>query len=156
MLSAKARQTILGLQQRYPQRRSALLPALFIAQKEAGGWLPPEVVAEVAALFDLTPADVQATVSYYSMFYRKPMGKYVISICNNLPCSLLGAESLVEYLEHKLGIRCGETTPDGRFTLLHVECLGACAIGPMMLVNETEYGHLTPERIDAILAGLPE
>jgi NADH-quinone oxidoreductase subunit E len=139
--------------QRYPQARSALLPALDIAQREAG-YLSPQVLREVAVLMDLPPVEVASVASFYTMLYRRPVGKHVIQVCTNISCSLMGAEHIVDVLRKKLGIEVGETTPDGRFTLLTVECLGSCGTAPMMQVDDTYYENLTEERLDAILAEL--
>jgi NADH-quinone oxidoreductase subunit E len=139
--------------QRYPQARSALLPALDIAQREAG-YLSPQVLREVAVLMDLPPVEVASVASFYTMLYRRPVGKHVIQVCTNISCSLMGAEHIVNVLRKKLGIEVGETTPDGRFTLLTVECLGSCGTAPMMQVDDTYYENLTEERLDAILAEL--
>jgi NADH-quinone oxidoreductase subunit E len=139
--------------QRYPQPRSALLPALDIAQREAG-YLSPQVLREVAVLMDLPPVEVASVASFYTMLYRRPVGKHVIQVCTNISCSLMGAEHIVNVLRKKLGIEVGETTPDGRFTLLTVECLGSCGTAPMMQVDDTYYENLTEERLDAILAEL--
>ena len=138
---------------KYPQARSALLPALEIAQREAG-YLSPQVLGEVALLMDLPPVEVASVASFYTMLYRRPVGKHVIQVCTNISCSLMGAEHIVEVLQKKLGIQVGETTPDGRFTLLTVECLGSCGTAPMMQVDDTYYENLTEERLDAILAEL--
>ncbi len=138
---------------KYPQARSALLPALEIAQREAG-YLSPQVLREVALLMDLPPVEVASVASFYTMLYRRPVGKHVIQVCTNISCSLMGAEHIVDVLRKKLGIEVGETTPDGRFTLLTVECLGSCGTAPMMQVDDTYYENLTEERLDAILAEL--
>lgn len=138
---------------KYPQARSALLPALEIAQREAG-YLSPQVLREVALLMDLPPVEVASVASFYTMLYRRPVGKHVIQVCTNISCSLMGAEHIVDILRKKLGIEVGETTPDGRFTLLTVECLGSCGTAPMMRVDDTYYENLTEERLDAILAEL--
>jgi len=153
ILSETARAQIRQLMQRYPQPRSALLPALDIAQREAG-YLSPQVLREVAVLMDLPPVEVASVASFYTMLYRRPVGKHVIQVCTNISCSLMGAEHIVNVLRKKLGIEVGETTPDGRFTLLTVECLGSCGTAPMMQVDDTYYENLTEERLDAILAEL--
>lgn len=153
MLSDKAKSEIQQLKARYPHPNSALLPALALAQKEHG-WLSPEVLEEVAAVMDLSPAQVGSVASFYTMFNRRPVGKYLIQVCTNIACSLLGAEHIVEHLKRQLGINVGETTPDGRFTLMEVECLGSCGTAPVMQVNDTYYENLTAEKVDEILAGL--
>ena len=150
MLSEKARERIEALKRQYPSPRSALLPALYVAQEEHG-WLSPEVMAEVAQVMDLPPVEVASVASFYTMLYKQPVGQHVIQVCTNIACSLLGAEHIVEYLKRRLGIEVGETTPDGRFTLLTVECLGSCGTAPMMQVDDKYYENLTEERIEEIL-----
>lgn len=153
MLSDKVKLEIQQLKARYPHPNSALLPALALAQKEHG-WLSPEVLEEVAEVMGLSPAQVGSVASFYTMFNRRPVGKYLIQVCTNVACSLLGAEHLVDHLKQKLGIGVGETTPDGRFTLLEVECLGSCGTAPVMQINDTYYENLTAEKVDQILAEL--
>lgn len=153
MLSDKVKSEIQQLKARYPHPNSALLPALALAQKEHG-WLSPEVLEEVAAVMELPPAQVGSVASFYTMFNRRPVGKYLIQVCTNIACSLLGAEHIVEHLKRQLGINVGETTPDGRFTLVEVECLGSCGTAPVMQVNDTYHENLTAERVDEILAEL--
>lgn len=153
ILSETARAQIREAMKKYPQARSALLPALEIAQREAG-YLSPQVLREVALLMDLPPVEVASVASFYTMLYRRPVGKHIIQVCTNISCSLMGAEHIVEVLQKKLGIQVGETTPDGRFTLLTVECLGSCGTAPMMQVDDTYYENVTEERLDAILAEL--
>jgi len=153
VLSDKVKSEIQQLKARYPHPNSALLPALALAQKEHG-WLSPEVLEEVAEVMGLSPAQVGSVASFYTMFNRRPVGKYLIQVCTNVACSLLGAEHLVDHLKQKLGIGVGETTPDGRFTLLEVECLGSCGTAPVMQINDTYYENLTAEKVDQILAEL--
>lgn len=135
---------------RYPDKRSAIIPLLWLVQRTAG-YVTAEGIAEVAGITGITLAQVQEVVSFYTMFHQKPVGKYLISVCDNISCSLLGAEQLVEHLEAKLNVRAGETTADGLFTLQTVECLGACNMAPVMMINETLYPNLTTEKIDGIL-----
>jgi NADH-quinone oxidoreductase subunit E len=141
------------LQGLYPDRRGALLPVLYLAQ-DAFGYVSLEVEEYVAGLFGLSPAHVHEVVTFYTMFFQKPKGRHVISVCHNLSCHLLGAKSVIQHLQERLGIEVGETTPDGRITLLSVECLCACEQAPMMQVDDRYEGPLDPQRIDQILAGL--
>lgn len=141
------------LQAMYPDRRGALLPVLRLAQ-ETFGWISPRVETYVAGLFELPPAHVHEVVTFYTLFLKKPVGRHVLSVCHNLSCSLLGAEDVIGYLEERLGIGAGETTPDGRVTLLRVECLCACEVAPMMQVDDDFVGPLTRARIDQVLEGL--
>lgn len=137
----------------YPDRRAALLPVLRLAQ-ETFGYISPEVEVYVAGLFDLTPAHVHEVVTFYTLFFQKPVGRHVLAVCHNLSCTLRGAEDVLAYLAERLGIEPGETTPDGTVTLFRVECLCACEIAPMMQVDEEYVGPLTRERIDEMLEGL--
>ena len=141
------------LQATYPDKRAALLPVLRLAQ-ETFGWISPEVETHVAGLFGLSPAHVHEVVTFYTLFFRQPVGRHVLSVCHNLSCSLLGAEDVLAYLQERLGIEPGETTPDGRVTLLRVECLCACEVAPMMQVDDEFVGPLTRETIDRVLDGL--
>ena len=138
---------------RYPDKRSAMLPALAIAQREQG-YLTPEAYEWVAAALDTSPTWVASVASFYTMLRKEPVGKYLIQVCTNLSCSLVGAQPLLVHLQERLGIKPGETTPDGLFTLATVECLGSCATAPVMQVNDRYYERLTSERIDEILAEL--
>lgn len=133
-LSAETRAKIDAEIARYPQRRGALLPALHLAQAEEG-WLSPAKVAALAEIFEIRPLEIQEVISFYNMFYDRPQGRHHVYVCTNLPCSLRGARTLLRALEQHLGIRAGETTPDGRITLGHEECLGACAYAPMLRVD---------------------
>ena len=137
----------------YPDKRAALLPALWLAQKEFG-YVSNEAMEYVAKLLDLTPAYVFGVSTFYTMYNKEPAGRHLIQVCTNLPCALMGAEHVVEYLSQKLGIKAGQTTPDKKFSLLRVECLGACGAAPMMQINDTYYENLTRDKIDQILAGL--
>ena len=141
------------LQALYPDPRAALLPVLRMAQ-EGFGHISPEVETYVGSLFDLSPAHVHEVVTFYTLFFREPVGRHVVSVCHNLTCSLLGAENVLAYLQERLGIEPGETTPDGRVTLLRVECLCACEIAPMMQVDDDYVGPLTRERVDRVLESL--
>jgi len=151
--SEAAQRELRELVARYPDKRSAMLPALAIAQREQG-YLTPEAYEWVAKALDTTPTWVASVASFYTMLREEPVGKYLIQVCTNLSCSLVGAKPLLLYLQERLGIRVGETTPDGLFTLATVECLGSCATAPVMQVNDRYYERLTRERIDEILAEL--
>jgi len=138
---------------KYPRKRSALIPSLQLAQKEAG-YLSSETITEVARLFELAPNEVNEVVSFYTMFYKKPLGKYVIQVCTNISCLLCNAEDILAHLTRRLGIRVGETSPDKKFTLLEVECLGSCGTSPVVQINEDYYEDLTTEKLDRILDSL--
>jgi NADH-quinone oxidoreductase E subunit len=154
VLSEESITDIKKIQDEYPDSQSALLPALYRAQRDYGGWLPPAAFDEVAAVMDLSPTLVAAAASFYTMFNREPVGKHLIQVCTNISCSLLGSQHVMDYLGNKLGIKPGETTADGAFTLVEVECLGSCGTAPMMQVDDQYYENLTEDRIDQILADL--
>lgn len=141
------------LQGLYPDKRGALLPVLHMAQ-DAFGYISLEMEESVAGLFDLSPAHVHEVVTFYTLYFQKPKGRHVLSVCHNLSCHLLGAKGIIEHLERKLGIEVGETTTDGTVTLLSVECLCACEGAPMMQVDDRYEVNLTPDKVDRILEGL--
>jgi len=141
------------LQGLYPDKRGALLPVLHLAQ-DTFGYISLEVEAYVAGLFELSPAHVHEVVTFYTLYFQHPKGRHVVAVCHNLSCHLLGAKGIIEHLTQRLGVEVGETTPDGRVTLLSVECLCACEQAPMMQVDDRYEGHLTPEKVDGILGGL--
>ena len=153
MLSEAACRQIQALIGKYPKKRSALIPSLLLAQKEVGH-ISNETMCEIARMFDLSPSEVHEVASFYTMLFTKPMGKYVIQVCTNISCLLCNAEGIVSHLTEKLGIQMGETTPDGKHTLLEVECLGSCGTSPVMQINEDYYEDLTPEKVDRILDSL--
>jgi NADH-quinone oxidoreductase subunit E len=138
---------------RYPKKEAAMLPVLYLAQEEFGH-IVPEAIDYVAQLMGQSPARVYGVVSFYTMFNMKPIGRHHIQVCRTLPCALGGAEKVTGFLRKKLGIDCGQTTPDGRFTLSEVECLASCGTAPMMQINDDYYENLTEEKINEILEGL--
>jgi NADH-quinone oxidoreductase subunit E len=125
---------IQAVAERYPVRRSAVLPALRLAQ-ERYGWLPPQAFREVAEALDLTPAYCQAVASFYDMFHLEPVGRHTVEVCTNVSCALTGAQQTLEAFERELGTRAGETTADGEVTLRTVECAGGCGWGPVVAVD---------------------
>jgi NADH-quinone oxidoreductase E subunit len=130
---------------RYPIKRAAIMPTLWLAQEEFG-WLSEEVLEYVARLLDLSPAFTAGVASFYTMYYKRPVGKHHVQVCTNLSCALVGADDIVDCLRKRLGIDVGQTTADGRFTLSMVECLASCGTAPMMQVNDDYCENLTPER----------
>ena len=152
--SETARAEFERLLTRYPDRKAVILPALHLAQKEFG-YVSDEAIVYIAGLVGLSPAKIEGVATFYTMYNRKPVGKYHVQICRNISCSLLGAEHLIEHVAKKLGVRPGETTPDGKFTLAKVECLGSCGTAPVMQVNDEYHENLTVESIDRILDQLP-
>jgi NADH-quinone oxidoreductase subunit E len=141
------------LQGLYPDKRGALLPVLRLAQ-DVFGYISLEIEEYVAGLFDVSPAHVHEVVTFYTLFFQQPPGRHVVAVCHNLSCHLLGAKSIIEHLSRRLGVEVGETTTDGRVTLLSVECLCACEQAPMMQVDDRYEGLLTSEKVDRILEGL--
>lgn len=141
------------LQALYPHPRAALLPVLHLAQ-DAFGHVSLEVEEYVASLFDLSPAHVHEVVTFYTLYFREPKGRHVISVCHNLSCHLAGAPAILAHLRSGLGVEVGETTDDGRVTLLAVECLCACEGAPMMQVDDRYEVGLTPDKVDRILEEL--
>lgn len=152
-LSPKAKKEAEELVGKYPDRMAALIPVLHIAQREFGH-ISPEVEALVADTLGLSKTHVHGVVTFYTMFLQKPPGKYLLQLCTNLSCTLNGAEGLLEHVRQKLGVKPGETTPDGRFTLIAVECLGSCDTGPVIQINDDYHENLTKEKVDEILDGL--
>ena len=141
--------------QRYPpeQRRSAVLPALYLVQDQQG-YITANAMRYVAGLLGITAADVEDVVSYYTMFFTKPVGTYVLSVCRTLSCALNGAERVTEEICGALGIKPGETDPTGAFTLLEVECLGACDRAPVIMINDAWQEHQKPEDVKRLLEDL--
>jgi NADH-quinone oxidoreductase subunit E len=138
---------------RYPEGRqkSALIPILHIAQEENNGWLSVEAMDYVAGLLQLKPIEVYEVATFYSMYNLKPVGRYLFEVCQTGPCMLNGSDSIIDYIQQKLSIKVGETTPDGMFTLKVVECLGACGYAPMMQLGKYYKEHLTKEKVDQII-----
>lgn len=151
--SEEAHSLAMKIIKRYPEgkHKSAILPLLHIAQAEFGGWLSVETMEYVASILKIQPIEVYEVASFYSMFNLKPVGKCVIEVCRTGPCWLMGAEDLVKFIEKKLGIKEGQTTPDGMFTLKTVECLASCGTAPMMQIGETYHENLTFEKCEDIL-----
>lgn len=138
---------------RYPagKQKSALLPVLHLAQESFGGWLSAETMDYVAELLQIKPIEVYEVATFYSMYNLKPVGKYMFEVCQTGPCMLRGSDDIIAYIGEKLGIKPGETTTDGMFTLKTVECLGACGYAPMMQLGKHYREHLTKEKVDAII-----
>jgi NADH-quinone oxidoreductase subunit E len=136
---------------RFPDARSATLPALRLAQARHDGWLPPEALREVADALGLTPAYCHAVASFYDMYHLEPVGRHLVEVCTNLSCALAGAQRVVEALEDALGVRVGETTADGAVTLRAVECLGGCGYATVVAVDNRYRQHVEPEDAAAIV-----
>lgn len=151
MLSENTRNAILALQKKYPEKRSALIPALHIAQGEIG-YLPREAQNDVADLFGLDANEVNSVVSFYDMFYEEPVGKHLLHVCKNVSCMLRGGDEVLGALCKKLGVVPGGTCADGEFTVIPSECLGACDRAPMMLADDKVVGPMKEADLDMILA----
>lgn len=138
---------------RYPRPKSALIPLLHLAQ-EQDGWVAEDAMEHIAELVGITPAEVLGTCSFYEMFKREPVGRYLVNICTNISCQLLGAEELLEHAEGTLGIKAGSTTPDGMFTLEDVECIAACTEAPCLQVNYRYFDRVTHDGFETIVDDL--
>ncbi len=138
---------------RFPEgkHKSALIPVLHLAQEEFGGWLDVPVMDYVAEILNIEPIEVYEVATFYSMFNMKPVGKYLFEVCQTGPCMVNGSDEIIDYIKTKLGIKAGETTIDGMFTLKTVECLGACGYAPMMQLGKVYKEHLTPQKVDEII-----
>lgn len=154
-LSPATQDKIRELKERFPERRSGVLPALHYAQAEVGH-LDDEVLTEIAKLLEIPKNQTTEVVGFYTMYDRKQPGAYKLEVCKNLSCALMGAKQMVRQLEDKLGIKSGETTADGKFTLLEVECLGACGYAPMMMIGPYFYEYLDREKTAAIVDALAQ
>ncbi len=151
--SGEGLQELEEILQCYPNKKAAMLPVLHLARHEFKT-ITPEVMQYVAGLLDLEPIRVFDVVSFYTLFPSEIEGQYVIQVCATLSCDVMGARSVVDHIEKKLGIEVGQTTEDGKFTLKKVECLGSCGTAPMMQINDDYYENSTEERIDEILDGM--
>ena len=138
---------------RYPERRAALLPILWLVQQEFG-WVPPEARPEIAQLAGIAEAEVDEVVSFYTLFNRRPVGRCHIQLCTGVCCRLRGSDEVLAHLKSRLGIEVGETTPDGAFTLSTVECLGSCGTAPMMQIGDDYYEGLDAASVDEILGDM--
>jgi NADH-quinone oxidoreductase subunit E len=136
---------------RYPDGRSAVMPALRAAQERHGGWLPPDALREVAEALDLTPAYCKAIASFYDMYHLQPVGRCIVEVCTNLACALVGAQAVVEAFEAELGVSPGETTEDGAFTFRTIECAGGCGYAPVVVVNSRYREPVKPEDVPALV-----
>jgi len=152
-IDAKLSERLNELISHYPadKRKSALLPVLHEVQDAHDNWLSIELQDKVAEILNIKPVEVYEVVSFYTMYNQKPIGKYMFEFCRTSCCALRGAEDLMEYTCKKLGIKEGETTPDGNFTVVGVECLGACGYAPMLQLGDYYKEHLTKEKVDALI-----
>lgn len=154
MFTAEAKEQLDNIVKKYPTKKAALLPALWLAQEQYGGWLPSEAMREVAGYLDLPPAEVEGVATFYTMYNKEPVGKFHIEVCHNIACMVRGSDELIGHIGQKLGIAAGDTTPDGKFTLNAAECLGACANAPCLMVKEKYYEDVTFDKADALIEEL--
>ena len=153
-LPAEAKAHLDRLRPLYPTSRALLLPALHLAQKHWGGWLPEEAILAVAAELDLPAAEVYGVVTFYDLYHESPVGRHRIRVCTTVPCMIRGSGELMDALAETLGVGENEVTPDGRCSYVHFECLGACEQAPMAMIDETYHGWLDAEAIKKIVGGL--
>lgn len=139
---------------RYESKESAIIPSLFIAQKENKGWVNDEVISHLAKVMDIPEARINEVFKFYSMFNQKPVGKYHVQVCTNISCALNGSRELAQHVCRELKVGFDQVSEDGKFTISKVECLGSCGTAPMMQVNDTYYENLTPESAMNILRGM--
>ena len=151
---ADFRRQVEDIASRYPERLSATLPALRLAQERHGGWLPPEALREVADALDTTPAFCQAVASFYDMFHLEPIGEHVVEVCTNIACALVGAQQVLDAFTEELGVRPGETTADRSITLRALECAGGCGWGPVVAVDHRYREPVRPEDVPRIVREL--
>ncbi|WP_416240437.1 NADH-quinone oxidoreductase subunit NuoE [Methylophaga sp. OBS3] len=156
LFTADLRLQLDNLIAKYPpgQAQSAVIPGLHLLQDHHDGWLSKPLMQALATYLDMPEISVYEVATFYTMFDLQPSGQHKINLCTNISCQLCGSEQIAEHLKQKLGVGFGETTADGKFTLREVECLGACVGAPMLLLDKQYYEHLTPDKVDTILAGV--
>jgi len=148
--TTEEQQHITVLKKKYPDPKAAIMPVLWMAQKK-WGWLSEDVMKEVSNVMNLPYAHVLGVASFYTMYFKKPMGKHHVQVCTNVSCMLLGGETLLKHAKERLGVGHNEATADGNFSLEEVECMGACGGAPMFAINETFYENATTEQLDGLL-----
>ena len=150
----EARQQIDRILARYPTKQAALLPVLWVAQ-ETWGWISREASEEVARILELSPAHVSGVLTFYTMYNLEPVGRHLLQFCTSISCHLAGAEGLVDHCRNRLGIDLGGTTPDGKFTMVEVECIAGCDRAPSMMVNDAYHEPMDVASLDALIGSLP-
>jgi NADH-quinone oxidoreductase subunit E len=150
MLTAEERQEIEAELEHYPTKQAVCIDAMKIVQRHRG-WVSDESIRDIGELLDMSPADLDGVATFYNLIHRKPVGRHVVMVCNSVSCWIMGYEAIRKHLTSRLGIDFGETTPDGRFTLLPIVCLGACDRAPAMMIDNQFYGDLDPAKIDQLL-----
>ncbi len=151
MLTEEEKAEIAAEFPRYEQKQAASVEALKIVQRHRG-WVSDESLAAIARFLEMTPAELDSVATFYNLIFRRSVGRHVILVCNSVSCWIMGHEEILRHLEDRLGVRIGETSADGLFTLLPMVCLGACDQAPAMMIDDRLYGHLNPDKIDDILA----
>ncbi len=139
---------------RYEAKESAIIPSLYIAQKENNGFITPDMIRHLSTVMDIPEARINEVFKFYTMFNQKPVGKYHVQVCTNISCALEGGREMANHICHELGVKLNEVTADGRFTVSKVECLGSCGTAPMMQVNDTYHEKLTPDTAMNLLRGM--
>lgn len=139
---------------RYEAKESAIIPSLYIAQKENNGFITPDMIRHLSQVMDIPEARINEVFKFYTMFNQKPVGKYHVQVCTNISCALEGGREMANHICHELGVKLNEVTADGRFTVSKVECLGSCGTAPMMQVNDTYHEKLTPDTAMNLLRGM--
>lgn len=139
---------------RYEAKDSAIIPSLYVAQKENNGFITPDIIRHLSEVMDIPEARINEVFKFYTMFNQKPVGKYHVQVCTNISCALEGGREMAHHICHELGVKYDEVTADGRFTVSKVECLGSCGTAPMMQVNDTYHEKLTPETAMNLLRGM--
>lgn len=140
---------------RYPTKRAVLLPALHLVQLEYN-WIPMQAIEEIAAFLEIAPSEALDTASFYEEYWLRPKGKYLLQVCRSLSCEICGSKALTRHIQKKLKLEMGETTADGKFTLVELECLGSCGTAPVVMVNEVLHENISVEQLDRIIDSLPE
>jgi NADH-quinone oxidoreductase subunit E len=153
-MSPELKEQIGELAQQYPDSRSAVMPALRLAQTENGGWLAPESFEQVGAALGLTPAYCRSIASFYDMFHLEPTGRHLVEVCTNISCALVGAQRVVDTFQQELGVRPGETTEDGSVTLRTMECAGGCGWAPVVVVDHRYHEPVSPEHVPGLVREL--
>lgn len=150
MLTAEERREIEAELAHYPTKQAVCIDAMKIVQRHRG-WVSDESIHDIGDLLGMSAADLDGVATFYNLIHRKPVGRHVVMVCNSVSCWIMGYESIQKHLTSRLGIELGETTPDGRFTLLPIVCLGACDHAPTLMIDDQLYGDLDPEKIDQLL-----
>jgi len=153
ILTDESVRQIKGKAARYPYQKAAILPALTIAYKQLG-YVDDKIYKEISKVINVPYVEIAEAATFYTMFPKKPRGKYLLQVCNNISCALLGSDAMIKYIEDKLGIKKGDTTEDGLFTLISVECLGSCCTAPMIQINDDYHENLNHMKLDKILDDL--